>query len=133
MLRSKALTWSVTVPVSAGLLADTGAYFEALTAYRESDLTPITRQVSQAVFAGVTNGRQLLSELREMRRAWADRVAARQNSGVWLVADLLLRHPVVDASLVARELGRSRTNVYGFLDRLQSSGVLVEVHRPATK
>jgi len=62
------------------------------------------------VFAGVTNGRQLLSELREMRRAWADRVAARQNSGVWLVADLLLRHPVVDASLVARELGRSRTD-----------------------
>ncbi len=37
MLRSKALTRSVTVPVSAGLLADTGAYFEALTAYREGD------------------------------------------------------------------------------------------------
>ena len=34
MLRGPGLTRNVTVPVSAGLLTDTAAYFEAFTAYR---------------------------------------------------------------------------------------------------
>ncbi len=37
MLRAKALTRNVTVPVSAGLLTDTDAYFAALTSYRRGD------------------------------------------------------------------------------------------------
>lgn len=126
MLRNKGLSRNLTAPISAGLLADTGAYFAALTAYREGDLTPITRQVSSAVFAGLANGRQLLADLRAVRGGWSERVSARRNSGLRPVMDLLLRHPVVNAGLLARELGRSRTNVYGFLDRLENSGILVE-------
>ena len=41
MLRNKGLTRQVTVPVSAGLLADTDAYFAALTSYRDGDAAPI--------------------------------------------------------------------------------------------
>jgi Fic family protein len=37
MLRGHGLTHNVTVPVSAGLLTDTSAYFDALTAYREGE------------------------------------------------------------------------------------------------
>ncbi len=111
----------LTAPVSAGLSADTGAYFDALTAYREGDLAPIIRQVSGAVFSGLANGRQLLDDLRAIRAAWNSQVSARRNSGLWRVMDLLLRHPVVNASLLARELCRSRTNVYGFLDRLEDA------------
>jgi len=126
MLRNRALTRGVTVPVSAGLLADTGAYFEALTAYRDGDLTPITRQVSQAVFAGLTHGRQLLGDLRSIQEGWDERLRARQDSGVWRVADLLLRHPVVNARLVADELDVVQTNIYRFLNQMEQAGVLIE-------
>lgn len=40
MLRNKGLTRKITVPVSAGLLADTGRYVAALTACRDGDATP---------------------------------------------------------------------------------------------
>ena len=46
MLRNKGLTRQVTVPVSAGLLAHTTAYFAALTTYREGDAAPIVERFS---------------------------------------------------------------------------------------
>ena len=52
-LRNKRLTRNVTVPVSAGLLVDTDAYFEALTAYRLGDTAPIVEQLAAAAFAAV--------------------------------------------------------------------------------
>jgi len=86
----------------------------------------LTRNVSRAVFAGLINGRKLLSELRSIRASWSEEVQARRDSGVWRVADLLPRHPVVNATLVAAELGVAQPNVYRFLDRLEHAGVLVK-------
>jgi Fic family protein len=125
VLRSKGLTRSVTAPVSAGLLTDTAAYFAALDAYRAGDPTAIVRALADASFAAVTNGRALVAELRELRARWGATVRARRDSAVWRVADLLLRHPVVDAALLTRELGVAGTNVYRSLEPLQQAGVLV--------
>ncbi|MCW2693814.1 MAG: filamentation induced by cAMP protein Fic [Mycobacterium sp.] len=125
VLRSKGLTRSVTAPVSAGLLTDTAAYFAALDAYRAGDPTAIVRALADASFAAVTNGRALVAELRELRARWGETVRARRDSAVWRVADLLLRHPVVDAALLTRELGVAGTNVYRSLEPLQEAGVLV--------
>ncbi|CAN5755699.1 hypothetical protein BH10ACT9_BH10ACT9_37560 [soil metagenome] len=79
MLRNKGLTRQVTVPVSAGLLADTAAYF-----------------------------------------------AARSDSTVWKVADLLTRRPVVNAALLAQELGIESANAHRYLNPLTEVGILVE-------
>ena len=43
MLRHSGVTRTLTVPVSAGLLTDTSAYFQALTDYREGSLEPTPR------------------------------------------------------------------------------------------
>ena len=67
MLRNKGLTRQVTVPVSAGLLADTDAYFAALTSCREGDAAPIGERFSQATVLAIANGRQLVTELRYIR------------------------------------------------------------------
>ncbi len=48
MLRNKGLTRQVTVPVSAGLLADTDGYIAALTAYRDGDAAPIVERFAEA-------------------------------------------------------------------------------------
>lgn len=126
MLRGKGLTRAVTVPVSAGLLADVDTYFAALTSYRDGDPSPIVRAFSAAAFRAVTNGRQLVADLEDLRRQWREHVTARSNSGTWRVADLLLRQPVINAALVGQELDINPNNVYRLLEPLVGAGILRE-------
>jgi Fic family protein len=63
MLRHGRLTRNVTVPVSAGLLHDTDAYFSALTEYRARRPDAIVSTVAEASFAAVQNGRALVGDI----------------------------------------------------------------------
>lgn len=126
MLRGRGLTQNVTVPVSAGLLTDTAAYFASLTAYREGDPSIIVERLAAASFEATTNGRQLVQDLRTIRRGWDETVAARRDSGAWRVADLLLRQPVIDAAAVASELGIESRNAQRAIAPLAEAGVLTE-------
>ena len=126
LLRNKGLTRQVTVPVSAGLLAGTDAYFDALTSYRSGDAAPIIERFTEASTLAIANGRQLIAELRGIRANWSDRIKARSDSAVWKVADLLTRRPVVNAALLAEELGIDSTNAHRYLTPLAEAGILVE-------
>lgn len=126
MLRNKGLTRQVTVPVSAGLLADTDAYFAALTSYRDGVVAPIVERFSQATILAIANGRQLVADLRAIRETWNGMVTARSDSAVWKVADLLIRRPVVNAALLAQELGIESTNAHRYLKPLTEAGILVQ-------
>ena len=125
MLRSKSLTRTVTVPISAGLLVESDAYFAALTAYRSGDPEPIVERFADAAFAAIANGRTLVGDLRGLRAEWESRVAARRGAAAWRVADLLLRQPVLNVRVVAEELHVAPQNVYRTLDPLLCAGVLV--------
>ncbi len=127
MLRGHGLTRKVTVPVSAGLLADTHAYFGSLTDYRNGDPSSIVERVAAAAFAAMTNGRQLVADLKQLREEWTDRIPARRDSAAWRLADLLLRQPVLDAALVARELGITTANALRPIAPLVAAGVLTEL------
>ncbi|MCP3812207.1 hypothetical protein NLX62_07710, partial [Mycobacteriaceae bacterium Msp059] len=61
----------VTVPVSAGLLG-TGAYFAALTSYRDGDAAPIVERFPEATVLAIANGRQIVTDLRDIRETWSD-------------------------------------------------------------
>ncbi len=126
MLRGHGLTSKVTVPVSAGLLANTRAYFETLTDYRNGDPAAIVEQVANASFAAITNGRQLVSDLTRIREAWNDKIAARRDATAWILADLLLRQPVVDAGLVSAEVGVALAGAMRPITPLVDAGVLTE-------
>ena len=125
-VRNKGLTQNVTVPVSAGLLVNTDAYFDALTAYRLGDPLPIVESIAGASFSAVDNGRQLIGELRAIRSSWDERVKVRRGATAWRITDLLLRHPVVNAPLIADELRIAGQNTYRSLRPLIDAGVLVE-------
>jgi Fic family protein len=125
-LRNKGLTRNVTVPVSAGLLADTDAYFEALMTYRDGVIAPIVERFGDAAFASVRNGRELVDELHSVRAGWDDLVTARRDSNAWRIADLLMRHPVINARLVASELGITPQNTHRALAPLEEADVIVE-------
>ncbi len=125
-LRNKGLTRNVTVPVSAGLLTDTDSYFDALTRYRDGDVAPIIDAFAEAAFRAASNGRQLVHDLRAAREGWQTRIRARRDAAVWRIVDVLLRHPVVNAGLVAEEAGIELPNAYRVLRPLVDAGVLVE-------
>lgn len=127
LLRGKGVTRSITVPVSAGLLADTGAYFDALTAFRRGDLTPIVEQLAGASFLAVSNGRTLVEDLHDIGATWEARITARRGSAARRIAEYLLRQPVVDSALVQRELGLHAANVNAGIDHLLEVGILTQV------
>lgn len=127
LLRARELTRHVTVPVSAGLLADIRRYFEALTAYRDGDPEPIVERFANASFAAINNGRALVDGLQAVRASWDEAISARRGATAWRLADMLLSQPVVDCPLVQRQLGVTAPAALGAIDRLVDAGVLVKV------
>ncbi|MBU6496023.1 MAG: Fic family protein [Acidobacteria bacterium] len=127
MLKSGGLTRNVTVPVSAGLLSDTGAYFQSLNEYREGHPVAIVELLARSSFAAIDNGRVLVSDLRETRENWKSRLKVRSDSTAWKVADLVLRHPAIDSSLVQRELGIAQRVADRSIARLAEVGIVSEV------
>jgi Fic family protein len=126
LLRRHRLTRSVTVPVSAGLLADTPAYFAALMDFRAGDPGPIVEQFAAASFRVIANARRLVADLHEIRDGWDPMVQARRGATAWRLADLLLRQPVVDAATIARELDVATGNAPRAVGPLVEAGILVE-------
>jgi len=125
-LRHARLTRHVTVPVSAGLLTDIDAYFNALSAYRDGDPVPIVERFAEASFAALANGRRLVGDLHRIRSDWGQRVQARRGAAAWKVTEVVMRQPVVNAASLSRSLGITQTNVYRALQPLVDAGVLVE-------
>lgn len=128
MLRYGGVTRNVTVPVSAGLLRDTDAYFAALTAYRAGDPNPIVAIVAEASFAAVENGRALVEDIQAAAARWDSVVVARSHSSVHRVKQYLLKQPVVNTKTVAAELGISEVAAQNAIDRLVEAEVLTKIN-----
>lgn len=124
LLRHRAVTRAVAVPVSAGLLADVEGYHAALTAYRAGDPEPIVARFAEASLRAVVNARELVADIDSIASGWRERVRARSDSGVWRVLEVVARTPVVDAALIARELAIRPQNAYPLLRDLTEQGVL---------
>ncbi|MCD5422380.1 Fic family protein [Rhodococcus pyridinivorans] len=127
MLRGGQLTRSVAVPVSAGLLHNTGEYFDALGAYRAGDIGPIVHSIVDASFAAVANGRTLVADLEAVRELWRSRVTARRDSAVHRLSDVLLRQPVIDNRSAAAALSVTGANAQIAIDRLVDAGILTQI------
>ncbi|WP_022891345.1 Fic family protein [Agromyces subbeticus] len=127
MLRHGRLTRNVTVPVSAGLLHDTDAYFSALTEYRAGRPDAIVTAVAEAAFFAVQNGRALVGDIQAAATRWDSQVTARRDSSVHRVKEYLLRQPVVNTRTVAAQLEISEVAAQGAIDRLVDAEVLTKI------
>ncbi len=125
-LRAKGAVRDLTVPISAGLLTDTRTYFDALDAYREGDPEPIVVRMIEATFTAITLGRGLADALISIRGGWSEALVARRDSAAWRALDVFVRRPVVDATLLAAELGVRVQNVYRAVAPLIEAGIVVE-------
>jgi Fic family protein len=126
MLRHGGLTRTITVPLSAGLLQDTNAYFRALAEYRAGHADAIVTAVAEASFAAIRNGRRLVDDVQTVAKRWDHRVVARSDSSVHRVKTYLLRQPVVNTRTIAAELSISEVAAQNAVDRLVEAGVLTQ-------
>jgi len=127
ILKTKGLTRNVTVPVSAGLLADLDAYFAALTEYQAGNHEPIVALTAVASFRAINNGRALVRELHQIRDDWRSKITARKDASVWRLADLALRQPVLNSEIVQRELDIAPHNANTAIGLLEKTGALRKV------
>ncbi len=127
MLRYADVTRRLTVPVSAGLLADTAAYFRALTDYRAGDPEPIIRQMVDASFRGIENGRRLVDDLDGIHAAWLARLPSRRGSAARRALARLLNQPAVTVDSVQRETRVALSAAQRAVDQLESAGILTRV------
>ncbi|HQA78628.1 MAG TPA: Fic family protein [Propionicimonas sp.] len=125
-LRNKQLVRRVTIPVSAGLLADTNAYFKALTAYRQGDIEPIVSQLAAASIRAAGLGRWLVDQLADVRDGWLKRLPSRTGSAGRRLASILVGQPAVNVTFVVERLGVSATAARRAIDQAIAAGLLVE-------
>lgn len=124
MFANKGLSERITVPISSGLLVNTGAYFEALNDYRKGEIEPIVERFNEATNFAVGNGRQLVNDLRRVRESFTDRVKARSDSSAWRIADLLVGQPVINSAYVQDRLKISDVAALRAIETLENGGVL---------
>ena len=63
------------------------------TRYRAGDAAEIVRLMATASLTALTNARQLVADLDDIRNRWAEVIRARRDASAWQLADLFLRHP----------------------------------------
>ena len=91
MLADARLTSRTTVPLSAGLLTDTGRCFQVLVDYPAADSASIVRVFIDATFVAVDRGRVLVEKLTDVRSAYhRERLTARRDSVAWQIVDALI-------------------------------------------
>lgn len=124
MLRGSGTTSQVTVPVSAGLLANPQEYFDALTSYRRGDVVPIVRVFTDSTFRALENSRRLVDEINATQEAWRSRLDARRGSTARRALDILPAQPVVTIAHLAEQLEVSIPAASNAIATLTDAGIL---------
>ena len=125
VLRERGLTTSSALPLSAGLLTDTAAYFAALDAYRGGDVDRIVQLFARAAIDAAERGSWLAAELGGVHAEWNEQLTARADALAWRVLDLLLQRPVLTTAAVSTEFGVSAETARNALDRLEADGIVI--------
>ncbi|HEY5303705.1 MAG TPA: Fic family protein [Acidimicrobiales bacterium] len=127
MFKNRELTRKVTVPVSAGLLSDTEAYFESLTEYRKGNPVAIVELMARASFVAISNGRRLANDLRKLDEDWRARLKPRSGSASQRLMEVVLHQPAIDASHVRNTLSVVQSTADNAIGQLVDAGILTEI------
>lgn len=123
MLKQFGVVESSTLPLSAGLLMDTGNYFKALDRYRDGDPLPIISVFAQASRNAISSGRRLALELMAIQQRWGE-VVFRTSSTADSLRTLLFQQPVINAARVSEALGVSIPSANRGISQVLAAGIL---------
>lgn len=124
MLRHSSVTRTLTVPVSAGLLTDTAAYFQALSDYREGYVETIIGQFINAAFRAISNGRALVDDLEQVYGEWSERLPTRHGSAARRMLPHLLNQPAVNVAHVEAVTGVALSAAQRSVEQLEDAEIL---------
>jgi Fic family protein len=125
ILRARATTSKVVVPIASALVARRDDYFSALDAFREGDLEPIVTRFARATLIAAEESTLTAERIRHLPAEWrADIGRTRTGSAPALLLDHLLTHPVINAADAEAALGVGTSVSYAAIERLESSGIL---------
>jgi len=121
-------------PVSTLIAADMGGYGAGLVRFRLGDQDGWVRWFADAVAGAGRAQRDLVAEVARLRAEWMVRLDAprpggrrrRSDAATHRVLDLVPRHLVLTAAVVADELGIPPKSARAALEDLVEAGVLVE-------
>lgn len=126
LLKHGGATTRATVPVSAGLLADTDSYFAALDAYRDGDPNAIVARFAEAAFTAIGNGRQLAKDLLGIFEKWSETLTVRRTAAVWSVLPALLKQPAVTSALIQQEANLSQPAADNVITQLRDAAIVTK-------
>ena len=107
VLRDEGALTYATLPVSAGLLHNIGAYLDSITSYQQGDIAEVVSQLADALELSCQVGYRASRELDAAMEEWESTMTERRGSRIRELPALLVRQPVVDVAFVARELSIS--------------------------
>ena len=121
-------------PVSTRIAADVGGYGAGLVLFRMGDHNAWVRWFAQAVSGAGRAQQELVAAVQRLQREWHERLGAqrpgarrlRSNAAAWRVLDLLPRHLVLTAAIVASQLAIPLKSASAALRDLVAAGILVE-------
>jgi len=120
-------------PVSSRLAADRGGYLAGLALFRLGQFEPWVSWFADAVTGAGQEQRALVRQVENLANTWRAQLAApragrsrRRDALAWQVLDLLPRHLLLTASLVAAQTNSTTRGASGALRALTEAGVLVE-------
>lgn len=122
VLRRRGVATRMSAPISAGLLTDTTAYFQALTDYRGGDPEPIVEQFAQAAERAIRNSAVLHDDVLRVRQNVLD-TAERKTANIRIMADVCASEPAFTADMIVAR-GLTRPTAYRLCERLVALGVL---------
>lgn len=128
VLRFRGLTERVAVPVASVMLADTEAYFEMLTAYRDGDADGMAQYLAVAAASASYEAEVSAAALSEMPDRWRSAAGhPRSGSSAAALIDNLLVSPVLTYKIAAGLAATSDRAAFSALDRLTDARVITEI------
>lgn len=124
ILRRRALTKHITVPLASVMLADTRRYFDMLTAYRDGGADDFVHYVAEAAIHACAAAEESAAVLCALPDRWCEIAQPRANSAESALIAQLLATPIFDAADAVAMTGRSEVATYNALNRLTEAGVL---------
>lgn len=129
ILRVRGTTSLIVVPLASALVAQKGAYFEALNSYRAGDVGPLLNGFVTASQIATEESAHTAARLALIPEQWRSELGpTRSDSAVLRVLDLLLVNPVIAVAEIEASLSVSTSTVYTAMERLQAAGII----RPLT-
>lgn len=124
ILRDEGVLSRVTLPLSAGLLHDIGAYMAAIAAYQQGNPVAIVEQLISALELAIVVGGLAAVKMDSVIEEWKAMITERRGASIHRLPGVLVEQPVVSIAYLAKRLGITPRASLSLVERACEYGIL---------